>query len=306
MSKRKATILLNMGGANNPNEVAVFLKNMFNDPYIIKAPKLIRKMIANLIVWRRAEYSKNNLLQIGDKSPIVTNTKKLLKKLNRAGRFEAIMRYTPPFANEILEKLRKDKIEHLTLLPMYPQYSTTTTLSSFKDVFDTLEKMNWSEISLTTIKPYYLDNRYLRIITNSINNVIPDPENWNLIFSAHSLPQKIIDSGDPYLSQIESQVSTLKNMLNKFKSVHLAFQSKIGPLKWLEPSLNSKLSEFQNEKVVIYPISFTLDNLETDFELSIEYRHIAKELGINEYVVIKTPNDSEDFVKFLIELSNEN
>jgi ferrochelatase len=303
---RRAIILLNMGGANNPDEVKLFLRNMFNDPLILKAPSFVRKLVANLIIWRRAENSKNNLLQIGDKSPIVTYTKKLLKKLNRSARFEAIMRYTPPFSKDVLIKLRNDKIEELILLPMYPQYSTTTTLSSFRDIFDSLAEMHWSELSIRTVKPYYLDDRFLKIITESIYSVIPDPENWNLIFSAHSLPQKIIDNGDPYLSQIETQVKTLKNMLNNFKSIHLAFQSKIGPLKWLEPSLNIKLSEFKGEKVVIYPISFTVDNLETDFELNIEYRHIAKDFGISDYLVVKAPNDSEDFVKFLIELANGN
>jgi len=303
---KQAILLLNMGGANSLDDVEVFFKNMFNDKHILTMDSdLLRSIVANFIIWTRVSKSKANLKLLGGKSPLISNTKKLLKKLNRKERVEAVMRYTTPFSDEVLRKLKDDGIEKLILFPLYPQYSTTTTLSSFEDVINKVFELHWSEVSICTIKPYYNDEKFLRITANSILSSIPNQKNTNLIFSAHSLPQKIIDAGDPYLNQIEKQVQLLSKMLPKFKSIHLAFQSKLGPLKWVEPSLGKKLKEFKGEEVAIYPISFIIDNVETDFELNIEYREISKKIGIKKYSVIKTLNDSEEFVKFIFEKSRE-
>jgi ferrochelatase len=300
---KHATLLLNMGGASSPEEVDVFLKNMFRDKRILSMPKPFRYMLSYLITNRRGGGSKKNLEKLGSRSPIVGNTKRLLKKLNRKERFEAVNRYTPPFSDEVLKKLQEDKIEKLVLFPLYPQYSTTTTLSSFEDIFEKIAEMNWSEVSISTVKPYYRDERFLNLIANRIREV-KDTKSKNLIFSAHSLPVKVIEKGDPYLEQVEKQVEELSKRIPQFKSISLAFQSKLGPVKWLEPSLEEKLEEFKGESVVVYPISFTIDNVETDFELDIEYREVAEKLGI-EYEVLKVQNDSEEFVKFILELSKE-
>ena len=303
---KKAIIILNMGGANSFDDVEIFLRNMFNDKHIINIESdFFRSIIANLIIWSRANQSKKNLKLLGGKSPLLANTKKLLKKLNRKERVEMIMRYTEPFADEVLEKLQKDGIEKLILFPLYPQYSTTTTLSSFEQVINKVFKMNWSEVSISTIPPYFDDKRFLKITANSILQAVSNQKDTHLIFSAHSLPQKIIESGDPYLKQIEKQINLLSKLLPKFKSIHLAFQSKLGPVKWLEPSLETKLNEFQGENIVIYPISFIIDNVETDFELNIEYREIAQKIGVKNYSVIRTLNDSEEFVKFIFDRCSE-
>ena len=131
-------------------------------------------------------------------------------------------------------------------------------------------------------------------------------EEFDLVFSAHGIPQKMIEEGDPYQTQIERNVRILKGLLIKsnikFNNIHLAYQSKVGPLKWLSPSLQEKLKEIENKKVVIYPISFTLDNSETDFELSIEYKEKAKEMGFEEYIVSRCVNNSDLFVKSLIDI----
>lgn len=299
---KKAVLLLNMGGANSLDDVEVFLKNMFLDPRILSIPsKMVRGFVGNMIIWRRAGNSKKNLKLLGGKSPLLPNTKKLLKKLNRKERVEAVMRYTSPFSDEVLPKLKEDGIEKLILFPMYPQYSTTTTLSSFEDIFEKIAEMNWGDLSIETIKPYYNNEAFLKIIVSSILETVPDTKDFHLIFSAHSLPQKIIDKGDPYLQQVEKQVQLLSKMLPQFKSISLAFQSKLGPVKWLEPALDEKLKNYGGEKVVIYPISFTVDNVETDFELNIEYRELAEEFKLSQYIVIKAPNDREDFVKFILE-----
>jgi ferrochelatase len=128
-------------------------------------------------------------------------------------------------------------------------------------------------------------------------------EKTTLIFSAHGLPKKIVAQGDVYEKHIEKHIKILKKMLSqenmKFEKVTLAYQSKVGPMEWLTPSLEEKLKECKKSNVVIYPLAFTIDNSETDFELRIEYKEIAEELGIKEYSVCKCPNDSEIFVDTL-------
>jgi ferrochelatase len=129
---------------------------------------------------------------------------------------------------------------------------------------------------------------------------------FDIIFSAHGLPQKIVDAGDPYQRHIERHVELLKTKLKEhkmdFHQVHLAYQSKVGPMKWLEPSLEDALQRVRNRGVIIYPIAFTIDNSETDFELEIEYREIAEEMGFREYRVCRCVNDSPKFVEALIEI----
>ncbi len=289
-----------MGGANSPDEVEIFLKNMFSDIHILPIrSNFIRRLVAGAITRWRAGEAKSNLSHFNGRSPLIGNTKKLLKKLNRKIRTEAVMRYTPPFAKDVLERLRKDNIEQLILFPLYPQYSTTTTLSSFEDIFNTIAEMNWGDVSILTIPPYYKDRQFLQILAKSIKKSVSNPKEFHLIFSAHSLPQKVIDKGDPYLDQIHTQIELLSKLLPQFKSINLAFQSKLGPVKWLEPQLDKTLEKFRGEKVAIYPISFVVDNIETDFELNIQYREIAKQLGIEKYLVIPSLNDSEEFIQFI-------
>ncbi len=220
------------------------------------------------------------------------------------------MRYTPPFAFEILEKMKEKNIEEIILFPLYPHFSTTTTASSFDDVEASLRKLNYQP-KIKKITSFYDHIGYNLSIIEKIKEAIKEenPKEFDLIFSAHGLPQKMIEQGDPYQNQIESNVAILKNLLKEsginFKNIHLAYQSKVGPLKWLSPSLEEKLKEIENKKVLIYPISFTLDNSETDYELSIEYKELAKDMGFEKFIVSKCVNDSDLFVKSLISIYKE-
>ncbi len=311
MSK-KALLLLNMGGPRNLEEVEVFLKNMFDDPRILTMPSLFRKMVGGMIVKGRKGEAVKNYEILGGKSPIVAHTEKLVDKLARylknddIGVFH-IMRYTPPFAYEVLKELQEKGVEEIFLLPLYPHFSTTTTASSFDDIDASLKKLNFSP-KIKRITSFYDHIGYNLAVIERIKEAMAgkDPKEFDLIFSAHGLPQKMVDAGDPYQTQIETNVEILKDLLEKanilFNDIHLAYQSKVGPLKWLTPSLGEKLREIENRKVLIYPISFTLDNSETDFELSIEYRKEALELGFEEYIVSKCVNDSDLFVKSLVDI----
>ena len=302
---QKAILFLNMGAPRNLDEVEVFLSNMFNDRNIITVKSdMLRAYIASSIIRKRKEEAKSNYAQIGGASPLVAQTEKLLERVRE--RFPDryvlnIMRYTPPFAFEELKWLQLKGVEEITVIPLYPHYSTTTTKSSLQDMHVALEEAKYAP-NMRIYTRFFKESTYNEAIIERIMEALgsDDANDFDLIFSAHSLPQKIIDNGDPYQKEIIENVDILQKMLYErgvhFKNIHLAYQSKVGPQKWLDPSLDDKLRELRNRRVILYPISFTLDNSETDFELDIEYREIAEELGYEEYRVAKCLNDSPRFV----------
>ncbi|MBA1437960.1 MAG: ferrochelatase [Epsilonproteobacteria bacterium] len=313
--KKEAIVLLNMGGPNNLEEVEMFLTNMFNDKNILTMKsRLLRKFIATMITFTRTESSQEIYRQLGGKSPLVDHTKKLVAKLQeRVGDgviVDFAMRYTPPFANEVIERLNKEQVAKIYLIPLYPQYSTTTTKSSLEDFEEHYHTIGGDAV-LVEIKHFFENTTYNKAIIERIKESMQGGayNDFDLIFSAHGLPQKIIDSGDVYEKHVNKHVAILKEMLQEeameFHEVHLAYQSKVGPMQWLEPSLEEKLKSVRNRGVLIFPLAFTIDNSETDFELDVEYREIAEELGFKEYRVAKCPNDSDLFVDALSEIYNK-
>jgi ferrochelatase len=310
--KKEAIILLNMGGPNNLDEVEMFLKNMFADKNILTMKSdLLRKFVGGMIVFTRAESSQEIYRKLGGKSPIVGHTKNLVSKLqDKLGEniiVDFAMRYTPPFAKEAIDRLNKEDIDKIYLIPMYPQYSTTTTKSSLED-FEKYYHLSKGNATLVEIKHFFENETYNKAILERIKEKIAQDnyKDFDIIFSAHGLPQKIVNAGDVYEKHITRHVEILTKMLKEqginFHEIHLAYQSKVGPMKWLEPSLQTKLESIENKKIIIYPIAFTIDNSETDFELEIEYREIAEKLGFTDYRVCRCPNDSELFVDTLVEL----
>lgn len=310
--KKEAIVLLNMGGPNNLEEVEVFLTNMFNDKNIITVKSsLLRSFIAKMITFTRTEKAQEIYRRIGGKSPLVGHTKNLVQKLKNRVREGVVvdfaMRYTPPFASEVIERLNKENIERIYLIPLYPQFSTTTTKSSLED-FEEQYHLNGGDAILIEIKHFFQNINYNKAIIERIKERVDADEckDFDIIFSAHGLPQKIVDAGDIYERHVQKHVEILKQMLKdeemNFNEVHLAYQSKVGPMEWLKPSLEDKLGEIKSRSVVIFPIAFTIDNSETDFELEIEYREVARELGFEDYRVCRCPNDSELFVEALAEI----
>ncbi|MCG3670949.1 ferrochelatase [Aliarcobacter butzleri] len=298
---KKALVLLNMGGARDKSELKMFLTNMFNDENILTIKNaFIRKMVASFITNSRLENAWKNYEKIGSHSPINPLTEQLINKCNdKIENYKTyqVMRYTPPFAKEIISQMKKDGIKEVLLLPLYPQYSTTTTKSSLEDFI----KFAKNSFSISSIETFYKNDKFNQCIVNEILNNVEDETSYNLVFSAHGLPQKIVNAGDPYEKQMNEHVKILSEELQKrgknFKSINLAYQSKVGPLKWLEPSLENMLKNFKNENVIIYPLSFIVDNSETVFELDIEYKEIAHEIGIKEYKVCNCVNDSDEFIE---------
>jgi ferrochelatase len=299
---KRAVVLLNMGGPNNLDEVEVFLNNMFNDKRIIGAPKPIRMMIAKLITWQRKKEARSNYAALGGKSPIVEYTKQLIEKLESHidASIHMVMRYTPPFAAQTVEKFRD--IDEIYAIPLYPHYSSTTTLSSMEDLEESIKKMGL-KAKVKTLQHYYRHPDYIAATVERIKETLGEhnPDEYELVFSAHGLPKRIIEKGDDYQRHIKYNVFHARKALQKagihFHKTHLAYQSRLGPLEWIRPYLDDKLKSLKKKKVIIYPIAFTIDNSETEFELDVEYREIAEEIGFEEYRVAKAPNDHPAFVK---------
>ena len=300
---KKAILLLNMGAPRNLEEVELFLKNMFLDKYIIPAPLFVRKFLSWYITNKRKEEAKGNYKLLGGSSPIVKYTDSLIRKLEKrsGNKCFQIMRYTPPFSSEIVPKLKE--FEEIIAIPLYPHYSQTTTKSSVEDLIDVAKKEGIDN-KIKVVEPYFDNIQYNEIVVKQIIDSLngDSATEFDLIFSAHGLPQKIIDKGDLYQQHIEKNVEIASKLLTEkgvnFKNIHLAYQSRLGPMEWIKPYLDDKLKEV-GKRVIIYPIAFLIDNSETEFELNIEYRHIAENLGITDYRVAKCPNDSDEFVSFL-------
>lgn len=303
---KKAIVLMNMGGPNNPGEVDIFLKNMFNDKYIIGAPQPIRAMIGWIIRKRRLKEAQHNYNLLGGVSPIVGHTKRLVRRLAKEVDADVfhVMRYTPPFASGVMEKLKN--YDEVYAIPMYPHYSSTTTKSSIEDLEKYARKIGFTK-KIKTLDSYYDNTFYNQAIVERIKERLgkDDSKEFTLIFSAHGLTQKVIDKGDLYQKHILANVEVSKKELQKqgieFKSIEVAYQSRLGPMEWLRPYLEDKLEEVvkTNKKVLIYPTSFTVDNSETQGELDIEYREVALELGFEDYRVAASPNHHPLFIQCL-------
>ncbi|MFC3848090.1 ferrochelatase [Helicobacter baculiformis] len=308
---QEAVVLLNMGGPNHLHEVELFLQNMFNDPYIlcIKNTRL-RQLIAKFITKSRAHKSRAIYERIGGKSPIAALSAQLTQKLNTLDSsryYTYAMRYAPPHAFNVLEQLQEQGFMRLTLFPMYPQYSTTTTLSSIQDALRALKVLDYTPL-LSSIERFYTHPLYNQAIVQSIAHTLKGraPEEFVLIFSVHGLPERMILEGDPYQAECIHHVSLLKRALLhaslRFKRIELAYQSKVGPLKWLEPSTEEMIERHRKHKILIYPLAFSIDNSETIYELQIQYRLNAERLAVREYLVCPCLNDQIDFAKAIIDL----
>jgi len=296
VEKRKAVLLLNMGAARSAAELRFFLYNMFRDPHIIASP--VRYLLAPLIstlrykkVWRKYEL-------IGG-SKLYEHTSRLVEKLQRRAGVAVfpVMRYTHPLAADLLAR---EQFDELLLLPLYPHASSTTSQSSCEAVRSALTATGQNP-RLQEIGPYFADPLFNASIVARIGEQYQGSD-CHLILSAHGLPQKIA-ARDPYEGHIKAHAELLPSLLAAaglhFKEVRLAYQSRVGPLRWLEPSLASVLQELAGEKVLVYPLSFTIDNSETDLELAVEYKDLAAAIGLRDYRVCPVQNDSDLFVDFL-------
>ena len=309
---KRGLLLLNMGGPNSVDEVEMFLRNMFSDKNILTMDRYTRALVREIIIFNRIDEVKENFIEnLGGKSPLPEITNKLIEKLKTKldMPIAPAMRYVPPFATEALEQFQKEGVEELILFPMYPQYSTTTTLSSVEDIEERCEALGYAP-NIKIVDPYYDDYEYIKMSVDKIMEALGDKksEDYDLLLSAHGLPMSIIKAGDPYQNQVEGNVSAIRTYLHergvKFNNVKLVYQSKVGSSAWLEPNLVDVLRNPYHRKVLIYPLAFTVDNSETVYELDIEHREIAEKIKYDDYRVATCFNDGDDFAEFITEKVN--
>jgi ferrochelatase len=303
-----------MGGVSSGDEVPTFLKNMFRDRRILRIGfSPLRYFLAWLIASRRKSKALAHYALIGDRSPLLNHTRSLAKKLSAIASAPVFiaMRYSTPFTGDVVEEIKKSGVNKIVLLPLYPQYSTATTLSSLETFYDEMKKKSFSA-SISLVDRFYDHPTYNACIIDEIKYALGarNPEEFSLIFSAHGLPQNVINGGDPYQAECEEHARILTKRLTyenlAFESISLAYQSKIGPLKWITPSLEHTINDLytkKSKKLLIVPLSFTIDNLETDYELSIDYYNRAKKIGFEEILIARCPNDSDRFATALSELA---
>jgi len=309
---KKAVILFNLGGPDKLDSVEPFLFNLFNDPAIISIPSFLRYPLAKFISKRRAPIAKNIYREIGNKSPILELTqdqaKSLENNLLEKGDYKCfiVMRCWRPRASDVIKKVREYNPEEIILLPLYPQFSASTSGSSINEWNKICKKENY-KVKTKTICCYPTENNFIESHISLIKKALKILENNNfkLIFSAHGLPENKIKNGDPYQWQVEA---TVKAIMSKMKNENLdytiSYQSRVGPLKWIGPSTEEVIIKYSKEKrgIVIVPIAFVSEHSETLVELDIEYKKLAKKNGCNFYKRVPALGIEENFIKGLTEL----
>ncbi|NPA54196.1 MAG: ferrochelatase [Aquificae bacterium] len=305
--KKTGVILLNMGGPDSLEAIEPFLYNLFSDHDIIQIPRIIQKPVAWLISKTRSKSTREYYEKMGGKSPQKEQTLEQAKELQNllGSRYKVVvaMRYWHPFIEEALKELFKEEIEKIVLLPLYPQYSTTTTGSSFNE-FDRVFKRFHRDIPVIKIKDFHDYPTYIKAMVENIKENLPDYKDYYFLFSAHSLPVKVIQKGDPYQKQTEKTVELIMQHFPE-NPYSLAYQSKIGPVKWLEPMTDQMIEKLAKEgikKLAVIPVSFVSEHSETLYELDIQYGKLAKDLGIQSYKRIPTLKSHPLFIQTLKEL----
>ncbi len=307
---RIAVVLLNLGGPDSLEAIEPFLYNLFCDPDIFKLP-FGQKMLAKFISSKRAPKVAEEYKLIGGKSPINEWTElqrsmleKELRNVSENIDVHIAMRYWKPLTDETVAKVEAGNYDKIILLPLYPHYSITTIGSSFNE-WDRHYKGDKSK--LIYIGNYQTNEKYIAALNQRIDEtILRFPENVRkdiqLVFSAHGTPVSLVKKGDPYSMQIKETVEAVMKARNYSHPHHQCFQSKVGPMKWLEPATDTMieyLSAAGEKNLLIIPISFVSDHVETLFELDIEYRHVADKCGIENYIVMNGLNDSQLFIEAL-------
>ncbi|MCT7959572.1 ferrochelatase [Laspinema sp. D1] len=315
---RVGVLLLNLGGPEQIEDVRPFLYNLFSDPEIIRLPfPWMQKPLAWLISSLRSKKSQANYMEIGGGSPLRGITEEqaiaLQKSLQDKGQDVQVyigMRYWHPFTEEAIARIKRDGVEQLVILPLYPQFSISTSGSSFR----LLEKI-WSEDpSLapqehTVIPSWYQRPGYLQAMAQLIARELDgfeNPDQVHIFFSAHGVPVSYVEeAGDPYQQEIEECTRLIVQTLNRPNRHTLAYQSRVGPVEWLKPYTEDAIAELAAEGIndlLVVPISFVSEHIETLQEIDMEYREVAEEAGIENFHRVPALNTHPVFIEDLANL----
>ena len=313
-NRRTGVVLFQLGGPDSIEAIEPFLYNLFCDPDIIDFPfaRIGRKALAKLISVTRARKVAHHYQVIGGCSPIRHHTERQARALEKRLRAEGLdarcfvaMRYWHPFTEEAVAALDASQCDNIVLLPMYPQYSRTTTSSSLNE-WD--RHFSAAGRQVHCVHDFYRNNLYIDALAERIEDSLarfPDPDDVVLVFSAHSVPVAVIEQGDPYQRQIEETVSLVMRRGGWLNCHRLCYQSKVGASKWLQPSLRSTLRELGAagiKDVCVVPVSFVSDHVETLGEINHEGRELATSAGITRFEMTEGLNDSRVFIGGLAQL----
>ncbi|MFC7292342.1 ferrochelatase [Hirschia litorea] len=305
---RVAIVLFNLGGPDKAESVEPFLFNLFKDKAIITLPNPLRWLVAKLISSRRAEEAKVNYAKMGGGSPLLPETQKQADVLEQSLRETGLdarcflaMRYWHPFTEDAVKKVADFAPDKVILLPLYPQYSTITTASSVTE---------WKKVGggdATTICCYPTEEGLISAHVDKLVSTWKEngaPDNLRVLLSAHGLPKKVVDAGDPYQWQVEQTCAAVKEKLPSDWDVEICYQSKVGPLEWIGPSTDDcvKKAGKDNKNVLVSPIAFVSEHIETLVELDDEYAELAIENGVKSYLRAPALGISSEFIGGLTKL----
>ncbi|PZV18960.1 MAG: ferrochelatase [Pseudanabaena sp.] len=315
---RLGVLLLNLGGPDKLEDVRPFLYNLFSDPEIIRLPSpLLQAPLAWLISSLRFKKSQENYKKIGGGSPLRRITEAqgqaLRSQLQQNGHDVNVyigMRYWNPFTEEAIAQIKRDKIEELVILPLYPQFSISTTGSSFRLLNRIWQRdPELQKIKYTVVPSWYDNAGYLQAMANLIAtklDQVKNPSAAHIFFSAHGVPVSYIEeAGDPYQKEIETCAALIMQKLNRSNPYKLAYQSRVGPVEWLQPYTDVAIVELAEQGVkelVVVPISFVSEHIETLEEIDMEYREIAEHAGIETFARVPAPDTDPTFIQALADV----
>ena len=319
---KTAVVLFNLGGPDRLSAVRPFLKNLFSDSAIIGLPMVLRLPLASLIAWRREPEAQEIYKELGGWSPLLDNTKAQAKALEQelgsGAKVFICMRYWHPMTPEVVAQVLEFKPDQVILLPLYPQFSTTTTGSSLK-AWDQEWTKQGGQAPTEEVLKYPENSGFVEAMAQLTVQGLKEMSGTTpvrILFSAHGLPQKIIDQGDPYEREV---TQTFQKVVKRLKSLdqqpsshkktppweaRLCYQSKVGPLKWLQPYTDTEIKQAgsQGKSILMVPIAFVSEHSETLVELDIQYKDLAQEKGVKEYRRVPTVGVHPHFIQGLAQL----
>ncbi len=312
---RRAIVLLNLGGPDRAESVRPFLVNLFTDPAILRVPRFVRPFLGRFIAWRRTKPALANYALLGGGSPLLGLTEKQAQALEAAlgdgTRCFVAMRYWHPFSEAAARAVKEWGAEEVLLLPLYPQFSTTTTGSSVTAWRDACRRARL-EVPTRLLCCWHSDGGFaqataalLRRRWEEARAALPGTTKLRLLFSAHGLPESIVMRGDPYQWQVERTVAAVVAALGIEGLDHaICYQSRVTPEAWIGPSIEDELQRAARDgaAVLVSPIAFVSEHSETLVELDVEYREVAHRLGLPGYFRAPAQNDDGAFIAALAAL----
>ena len=307
-----AIVLFNLGGPDSPEAVEPFLRNLFSDPAILSVPSFVRKPLARFIAKRRAPIAREIYAKIGGRSPILAETLAQARALEASPnehqtRAFIAMRCWKPFSDETARAIKAWSAERIVLLPLYPQFSTTTTGSSLADWKRAAAAAGiaapQSLVCCYPDAPGFIDA--LAVLTRETMAKAQPELSYRLLLSAHGLPERIVAKGDPYQGQVERTAAALVERLGiEGLDWTVCYQSRVGPLKWIGPGTDAEIRRAgaDGKSVIVIPISFVSEHSETLVELDMEYAQLARQAGVRDYLRVPTVGTRPEFISGLAEL----